>query len=210
MHDDHLVTGSQSLVQFLTAGRGKGTCNGRRNLEIHQMNVGQGCGADPFGHGNETDVLLPGSEKGLHVRGGRTENEQPVGTPDTIIPHLLGVIDQSLVLLEGAVMLLIQNDHPRVGTGQKQGRPRPHDQKRLVIFSHPGKGRFPSPGRLIPMVQENLPVGEKSLGLGKKLQRYGHFRSQEQNPFASVQTGTGQFQIDPGLAASRDPVHQAG
>jgi hypothetical protein len=68
--------------------------------------------------------------------------------------HFLGLVRQPVLLLEGAVMLFVENDQSRIAQRQQQGRTCARDNGRGIGPAHAPKSRLPDRRRLIAMVKK--------------------------------------------------------
>jgi len=197
----------QTVAGLALAGHGSDLA---RAAHVHQLDFRQPSPADPARQGNHGHLPQPGGLEGLHIRCRRTEHEEGPGLPGPKKGHFLGLIRQAVFLFEGAVMLLIENNEAQLAQRQKEGRARAGHNARGIRTGHAAKGRLPDRRGLVAVGKKHGLPG-KGLGGGLvETSGQGHFRGQEQHPFASFEGQPGQFQIEPGLAAAGHAENQPG
>jgi len=178
-------------------------------LEIHQLDTGQG----PLSHSGEyfgqNDLPFPGGMIGLHVRRGRPEYQSSPRQGGPTEGNLLGLINKSLILLERAVVFLIEDDQPRRSNGKKQGGAGSDHHLRAGLGPDLFKYLLPAPGGLVAMIQFNIPVRKPIASHPVQLPGNGHFGCQKQCISPLLQTLPNQLQIDVGLAAAGHAVHKS-
>ncbi len=109
-------------------------------FQVHGRDVGQGRRAEPARQPQPAIAPGLGVDPRLDRGRGGGEHDRRLLEPRAHDAHVAGVVDDAVLLLVGALVLLVDDDQAEIGEGQKQRRARPDDRPRL-----PARDRAPGP-----------------------------------------------------------------
>ena len=95
-------------------------------------------------HAQDADLALAGGVPGADVRSCGSEHKDSALLSGLEPGHFLGLIGHAILLLEGGIVLLVQDDEPHVLQGQKEGGPCACHKDWLPIFGKGPEGGLPA------------------------------------------------------------------
>ena len=145
-HDYRLLAPLHHGLQGLQAlGRQRGTFRALFG-QGHHAHLRQFAAAHALVQQMQRNPPFPGRVIALHVRRGRTHEQQRPLALGPVPGNLLGLVHKALVLLERGIVLLVQNDQAHVVQRQQKRGSRPHHQTRHIARSCPASRRGFRPG----------------------------------------------------------------
>ena len=172
---------------------------------VHHAVGGHRRGAGAFRERGVAVALASGVLQRLQGRRGAAEHDRNGKQPGALDGHVARRVAQAVLLLEGCVVLFVDDHHAQVGERREHRRARA-DQDAMDA------------ARALQPDVEPLRVRERGVQRGggpealpkarRGLRRQGDFRHQHQRLFAALQDFGDDAQIDLGLAAAGDAVEQ--
>ncbi|MBE7452555.1 MAG: hypothetical protein HS111_27850 [Kofleriaceae bacterium] len=145
---DRLLAGSQGLVDGAGQRRRQhALAVGQPAPEVDDLDRRQRGARGAAGHDQEPEAAGAGGGVGLEARGGRAQDGDGAGALGADQGDVAAVVAHALVLLERAVVLLVDDDHPQVGDRREHRRARAEGDAGLA------------PGQTLPLAQA-LPLVE--------------------------------------------------
>ena len=207
MQDDDLLPGAHRLEERVAHGRRERPVFRGFAAQIDQGDLRQPGLADPTLQAFEGYPPVPGRMEDLHVRRGRTHEQQATTTGNPPIGQLPCLVDQPLILLEGCVVLLVEDDQPRL-QGQEQAGTGADDNAGSLPTGHLHERPVAFCRAQVPMEKANVRLRQGATHVGMQLQGDGDFRSQEHDMEALPQGAPGQLQVHGRLPAPGHPEQQ--
>ena len=152
---------------------------GRLILDVHKLYGGQRAAARAVRQPGDGKKSFLCRMKGLDVRVGRAENQQRPMPARPLPCHFLGLIGQTVFLLEGAVVFLVEHDGAQRRQRQKQRRTRADDEAGFFARGEAAEGAFPLLLALVAVIEENGRAGKTLFGVSAQFEGDGHFRGRE-------------------------------
>ncbi len=122
--------------------------------------------------------------------------------------HVAGLVDDAVLLLEGALMLLVDHDQAEIGIGQEQSRAGADHHAGLA------EGHRPPVAPALGRAQLGMPFGRPHAEAGgeavEPMRRQRDLRQQHQHLPSGRQRRRHRLEIDLGLAGAGDAVQQRG
>ena len=151
-------------------------------------------------------ALPPGIDQQFERRRGRGEHHREAAERAQHHRHVAGMVADTVLLLEGRLVLLVDHDETEIAPRQEQRRARPHHhfgRPRCDAEPHPLALARPDPR--MPFRRLRL---EPALDPFEKALGEGDFRQQQQHLPALRQRRRHRLEIDLGLARAGDAVDQ--
>ena len=154
VEEEHgLLAGGDGFAQGLDQGRCQpASCRWRIAAQV------QGCNVRQLGAAVTVRKMKPSVALALRIDEGferRRRRYQDDGEPAEIGAHdrhVSGVVDDAILLLEGAVVLLVDDDQAEPGERQEQRRAGPdHDLRATLRHGAPGRAALARPQVRVPL-----------------------------------------------------------
>ena len=179
---------------------------GRLAPQVDRLDMRHVLAAEPRRQHDALIAALARIDLGLDRRRRRRQHDRDLGDMRAHHRHVAGVIMRAFVLLVGLVVLLIDDDQPETGIGQKQRRARAHHDGR---FARRDRGPIALPGARGQFgMPFQWPHAETLREAVEELAGERDLRHQDQRLLAAADHLGNRLEIDLGLARSGDAVEQ--
>ena len=180
----------------------------RSPAQPHHLDRRERVSRRPVGQLEEHVTAVPGGQVALGRRGCRGEHDDGTGQARPHDPDVAGVVPESLLLLVGRVVLLVDDDEAQAAERGEDGRARPDHHARAAVADP--SPLVPALARPEPAVQNGQNVAEAGAHAVHELMGEGDLRHEQQHVAPGGEGALGGGEEDLRLAASRDAVQQEG